>query len=74
MSRLDVALRRLVASLPWYDPPAVEARHERSADVHRRSIVARRAAEVVVDQHRPHLRRSRAYAELHRLETARRPR
>lgn len=66
VSRLDSALRRLVALLPWYDPDQVERRHARTEKVRRHSIDARLGAEAVPGV--------RALRELRRLETVARRR
>lgn len=73
MSRFEALMHSLIERLPWYDAPAIEARHEHSAEVHRRSITARREAEREIAR-QPGLRGSRAYAELERLQAARRSR
>lgn len=73
MPRLEALMHALIEHLPWYDAPAIEARHEHSADVHRRSITARQQAEHEIAR-QPGLRDSRAYRELGRLDASRRSR
>lgn len=58
VSRLDSALRRIVALLPWYDPVVVEARHVRTEAVRLHSIDARQTAESVLNSRDEALRGS----------------
>ncbi len=52
---------RLLALLPWYDPEAIEARHEASARTLARAQAARQAKVDVIDRYR------RADAAIERL-------